>query len=394
MSNKKLPTSTDAVHAGETPNRPFDSIPCPIVQTATYTFESTAELISLNDGSHARERDEYGRYGNPTCRSVEHRLAALEGTEEALLFASGMAAVTTTILALVKAGQHVVFFKDGYRMTREFVTSVLPRFGVEYTLLDAGDLDGLAAAIQPKTRLVVSESPTNPYLSCVDLERLAALCKEHRTVKSIIDATFATPINCRPASFGVDLVIHSATKYLAGHNDVLAGVVCGPRGLVEMVAEMRDVLGGVCDPHAAFLVGRGMKTLALRVARQNASAQAIAEHLEKHPAIKRVFYPGLASHPDHAVATRQMAGFGGVVSFIVHGGLEAARKVTDRTKLAKIAPSLGGVETLIEPPTLMSFFELTPEERAKLGIDEGLVRLAVGIEETRDLIADLDQALG
>ncbi|MEO6418764.1 MAG: aminotransferase class I/II-fold pyridoxal phosphate-dependent enzyme [Polyangiaceae bacterium] len=393
MSDKKLPTSTDAVHAGEAQNRPFDSIPCPIVQTATYTFESTAELISLNQGTHPRERDEYGRYGNPTCRSVEHRLAALEGTEEALLFASGMAAVTTTILALVKAGQHVVFFKDGYRMTREFVTSVLPRFGVEYTLLDAGDLDGLASAIQPKTRLVVSESPTNPYLSCVDLERLAAICKEHRTVKSIIDATFATPINCRPASYGIDLVIHSATKYLAGHNDVLAGVVCGPRGLVDMVAEMRDVLGGVCDPHAAFLVGRGMKTLGLRVVRQNASAQAIAEHLEKHPAIKRVFYPGLPSHPDHAIASRQMAGFGGVVSFIVHGGLEAARKVTDRAKLAKIAPSLGGVETLIEPPTLMSFFELTPEERAKLGIDEGLVRYAVGIEETRDLIADLDQAL-
>ena len=394
MSNKKLPTSTDAVHAGETQNRPFDAVPCPIVQTATFTFESTDELISLNDGSHPRERDEYGRYGNPTCRSVEHRIAALEGTEEALLFASGMAAVTTTILALVKAGQHVVFFKDGYRMTREFVTSILPRFGVEYTLLDAGDLDGLAEAIQPKTRLVVSESPTNPYLSCVDLERLAAICKEHRSVKSIIDATFATPINCRPASFGVDLVIHSATKYLAGHNDVLAGVVSGTRGLIEMVAEMRDVLGGVCDPHAAFLVGRGMKTLGLRVARQNASAQAIAEHLEKHPGIKRVFYPGLASHPDHAVATRQMAGFGGVVSFIVHGGLDAARQVTDRTKLAKIAPSLGGVETLIEPPTLMSFFELTPEERAKIGIDEGLVRLAVGIEETSDLIADLDQALG
>jgi cystathionine gamma-synthase len=398
MGRKKI-TSTDAVHAGDPRHKPYDAIPTPIAQTSTYSFESTAEIIALTEGTHARvDREEYGRYGNPTCRAVELRMAALEGTEDAVLFGSGMAAVTTTILALVKQGQHVVFFKDCYRMTREFITGTLAGFGVSATLLDAGDVKGLATALRPETRLVISESPTNPYLSCIDLEALAAACKGRRGLKTLIDATFATPINCRPAELGIDIVVHSATKYIGGHNDVLAGVMCGSQGVCSLVRDLRGVLGTVCDPHAAFLVARGLKTLALRVERQNATALAIATRLEAHPAIARVFYPGLASHPDHAIAKAQMSGFGGVVSFIVKGRatatpLEAARRVVDKMKIARIGPSFGGVETLIEPPSIMSYYEMTSEERVAIGIDDGLVRLAVGIEDVADLVADLEQAL-
>jgi cystathionine gamma-synthase len=394
MSERKGITNTDAVHAGDEKRKAFDAVPAPIVQTSTYTFADTAEIAAFTEGTHPNpERGEYGRYGNPTVRAVEMRLAALEATEDAVLFASGMAALTTSVLALTRGGQHVVLFRDCYRMTLEFVTDVLARFGVSHTLLDAGDVASLPGAIRPETRLVLSESPTNPYLSCIDLEALATACKERRTVKSLVDATFATPFNCRAASFGIDLVLHSATKYLAGHNDVLAGVVCGPSGLVSLVRDLRGVLGGVCDPHAAFLVARGLKTLGLRVAKQNASALAIAQRLEKHPAIERVFYPGLASHPSHAIARAQMRGFGGVISFIVKGGLAGASRVVDALSIPRIGPSFGGVETLVEQPAVMSYYEMTTEQRTAIGIADGLVRLAVGIEEADDLIADLERAL-
>jgi cystathionine gamma-synthase len=395
MSERKAITSTDAVHIGDDRRKAYDAVPMPIVQTATYTFADTAEIAAYTAGTHAdAERGEYGRYGNPTVRAVEKRLAALEGTEDAVLFASGMAAVTTSVLALVKGGQHIVLFQDCYRRTLEFVTDVLARFGVAHTLLPAGDVGALSGALKAETRLVLSESPTTPYLACIDLERLTAACKTRRTVKSMIDATFATPVNCRPAAFGVDLVVHSATKYLAGHNDVLAGVVCGPMGLASMIRDLRGVLGGVCDPHAAFLVGRSLKTLVVRVEKQNATALAVAQRLENHPRVERVFYPGLASHATHAVARAQMRGFGGVVSFIAKGGLEGAGRVVDAMKMARIGPSFGGVETLVEQPAVMSYYEMTSEERAAVGIADGLVRLSVGIEDAADLIADLEQALG
>jgi cystathionine gamma-synthase len=387
-------SSTEAVHAGDDKCKPYDALPTPIVQTATYSFANTAEIIAYTEGRHPDEdRGEYGRYGNPTVRALEKRFAALEGTEDAAVFASGMAAVTTSMLALVRAGQHVILFRDCYRRTLEFVTDVLGRFGVTYTLLDGGDLAALEGAIRPETRLVVSESPTNPHLSCVDLERLAATCKARRSVKSLIDATIATPVNCRPATFGIDLVMHSATKFLAGHNDVLAGVICGSSGLVSMIRDMRGVLGTVCDPHAAFLVGRGLKTLTLRVDRQNATALAIATWLERHPRVERVYYPGLPSHPTHASARAQMRGFGGVVSFVVEGGLDAASRFVDAVRLARIGPSFGGVETLIEQPAVMSYYGMTTEERTAIGIDDGLVRLSVGVEDAADLLADLEQAL-
>jgi cystathionine gamma-synthase len=394
MSERRGITSTEAVHAADEKKKAFDSIPTPIVQTATYAFSDSAEIVAYTQGRHPNEdRGEYGRYGNPTVRALEKRLAALEGTEDAVVFSSGMAAVTTTLFALVRGGQHVVLFRDCYRRTLEFVTDILARFGVAHTLLDSGDVAALEKALRPETRLVVSESPTNPHLSCIDLERLAAVCRQRRGVKSLIDATIATPVNCRPAAFGVDLVVHSATKYLAGHNDVLAGVVCGPNGLCSMIRDLRGVLGNVCDPHAAFLVGRGLKTLSLRVEKQNATALAVATRLEGHPRVERVYYPGLPSHPTHRLASTQMRGYGGVVSFVVRGGLEAASRVVDAMKIARIGPSFGGVEALIEQPAVMSYYGMTSAERAAVGIDDGLVRLSVGIEDVADLVTDLERAL-
>lgn len=381
---------TEVVHAGEPRTHAHDALTPPIVQTATYSFRDTAELIEFMEGR--KQREEYGRYGNPSVRVVETRLAAIEGADDALLFGSGMAAITTAILALVKSGSHVVLFADCYRRTRQFVTQFLDRFGVTHTLVAPADVDALAAAIRPETRLVISEAPTNPYLNVVDLEAVAKVCRERR-VKTLIDATFATPLNLRPIAHGIDLVVHSGTKYLAGHNDVLAGSVSGASGLVSLVRELRDVLGGVCDPHAAYLVGRGLKTLGLRVAQQNRNGLALARALEGHPRIARVWYPGLASHPHHAVASRLMSGFGGVVTFELNASLEETSKFIDALQIPRIAPSLGGVESLVEQPALMSFYELSPEQREAVGIRGSLVRFAVGIEDADDIVADVLRAL-
>jgi cystathionine gamma-synthase len=382
--------ATLAVHGGEDRSRPHHALTEPIVQTATYSFRDTRALVDYMEGKV--DREEYGRYGNPTVRAAEAKLAALEGTEDALAFGSGMAAMTTAILALTKAGSHIVLFNDCYRRTRQFVTKVLERFGVASTLVPPGDLAALEKALRPETRLVVSEAPTNPYQSVVDLKKLSALCAE-RHVKTLIDATFATPVNMRPAAHGIDLVVHSGTKYLAGHNDVLAGFVAGPAGLVSLLRELRDVTGAILDPHAAYLVLRGMKTLAVRVAQQNKSALALATALERHGRVDRVYYPGLASHPDHAVARQLMTGFGGIVTFTVKGTLDDVSRFVDACRIPRIAPSLGGVESLIEQPALMSYFELSTEQREAVGISDRLVRYAVGLEDTDELIADVVAAL-
>lgn len=389
----KLPNSTDAVHGGTPDTRDAHVMAPSIAQTATFTFESTSDLERYMRGEDPdQNRQEYGRYGNPTVVDVERRIAALDGAEEALLFASGMAALTTAAFALLKAGDHVVLFRDGYRRTRQFVVGMLARFGVTHTFVEPTSIAGLKEAIGPKTRLAITESPTNPYLRCVDLAAFAKTCREHK-VKSLVDATFATPINAQPIAHGIDLVAHSATKYLGGHNDVLAGTLSGSRSLLSLVRDARGVLGGVCDPHAAMLVGRGIKTLALRVARQNETALEVARALEKHAKIERVYYPGLASHPDHAIASEQMRGFGGVVSFVVKGGRAAAGAVVDRFELATIAPSLGGVETLVEQPAIMSYHELDDAELLAAGIDPGLIRLAIGVEDTADVVRDVLRAL-
>lgn len=387
MSAKKT-LLTESVQAGQPETFAHDALTTPIVQTATYVFENTAALVAYMEGR--KEREEYGRYGNPTVRLLETRIASLEGAQDAAVFSSGMAAITSTVFALSQSGTHVILFADCYRRTRQFVRDFLVRFGVNHTLIR--DVSELEAAILPETKLVISEAPTNPYLSVVDIEKMVAVCKPRR-IRTLIDSTFATPVNLRPLEHGVDLVIHSGTKYLGGHNDVLAGAVAGSSGLVSLVRDVRHMMGAVCDPHAAFLVHRGMKTLGLRVAQQNASAQAIAEMLEAHPKIRRVWYPGLASHPDHEVAARLMAGFGGIVTFEPDANMTSVGRFIDALKIPRIAPSLGGVESLVEQPALMSYFELTTDQRQQVGISDSLVRFAVGIEDTQDLIADLEQAL-
>jgi cystathionine gamma-synthase len=397
--------------------QPHHALTTPIVQTATYTFKDTADLCAFMEAKMwggVEDRGEYGRYGNPTVRAVEKRMAALEGPLQgtlqgplqgghdagidALLFPTGMTAVTNVLLSILSTGSQVIFTDDCYRKTRQFCATFLTRLGIETTQVPMGDYDRMEAAIQPNTRIIVSESPTNPYLRVADLARLADLAKRHKRVKTIIDATFATPINQRPLTFGIDLVIHSGTKYLSGHNDIMAGVVVGEAGLLHALRQSQGMLGGILDPHAAYLLERGLKTLALRVGQQNASAQAVAEFLEQQPQIERVWYPGLASHPDHAIAQEQMDGFGGVVSFEIapipgEDPLHTTSRFIDAMTIPYIAPSLGGVESLIEQPALMSFYELSTEERLSIGIKDNLVRFAIGIEDTADILADLEQAL-
>ncbi len=386
----QLGPSTTAVHAGEPRPKPSHALATPIIQTATYTFADTKELCEHFE--RRAERVEYGRYGNPTQRIAEQKLAALEGAEDCLLFSSGMAAVTTTLFAMLSRGAHVVVTDDSYRRTRQFLNQTLHRYGIEVSTVPAGDYDAMEDTIRPTTRILLSESPTNPYNRILDLERVAELSRRHG-VKTVIDATFATPYNQRPIEFGIDVVVHSATKYLGGHNDLLAGAILGSRQIVDAIRGLQAVMGAVLDPFAAYLLVRGLKTFALRIERQNANAQALAEFLAGHPRVAAVHYAGLASHPEHDIARRQMRGFGGVVSFEVKGDLHAASRVVDACRIPYIAPSLGGVESLIEQPALMSFYELTTEERLQVGIKDNLIRYAVGIEDAEDLIADLMQAL-
>ncbi|MCB8944168.1 MAG: aminotransferase class I/II-fold pyridoxal phosphate-dependent enzyme [Ardenticatenaceae bacterium] len=400
-------TSTLSVHGRlqDRTTHPHHTLITPIMQTATYTFENTADLCRFQEAKMwggTEGRREYGRYGNPTIRAVEKRIAALEQGDDALLFPSGMTAVTHTLLSILPTGSHVIFTDDCYRKTQQFCHTFLARLGIESSEVPMGDganfAAALEAAIQPNTRIIVSESPTNPYLRVVDLERLVAIARRHKRIKTLIDATFATPVNQRPLTFGIDLVIHSATKYFSGHNDILAGVVIGEAGLMNALRQSQGMLGGVMDPHAAYLLERGLKTLQLRVSRQNETAQAVAEFLERHPKISRVWYPGLPSHPDHAVACRQMSGFGGVVSFEVapiagEAPLHTASRLVDAVKIPYLAASLGGVESLIEQPAIMSYYELSTEERLSIGMKDNLVRFAIGIEDAADILADLEQAL-
>ncbi len=388
---------TNAVHGARRTTQPYNALHTPIVQSATYTFESTQDLIDFMEAKAwggGQGRTEYGRYGNPTIDAVEAKLAALDGGAAAVLYASGMSAITSVLLSVLPTGAHIVMTDDCYRHTREFAERWLKRLGIELTVVPMGDYDAMEDAIIPrKTRFIISESPTNPYMRVCDLERIAEIGQRHR-VMTMIDSTFATPINQRPLEWGIDFVVHSATKYLGGHNDVLAGVVVGrDAGRMGAIRNGRGILGGLLDPQAAYLLDRGVRTLGVRVRQQNASALAVAQCLETHPKIERVWYPGLASHPDYATAQAQMSGFGGVVSFEVAGDLETTGAFIDAMQIPYIAPSLGGVESLIEQPALMSHYDKTTEERLELGIKDNLVRFAVGIEDTDDIIADLQQAL-
>ncbi|MBC7234345.1 MAG: aminotransferase class I/II-fold pyridoxal phosphate-dependent enzyme [Chloroflexi bacterium] len=387
--------STRSVHAGEPKEKPFGSLTMPIVQTSTYHFEDTAALIEHMERKEAGLeplRGEYGRYGNPTQEVVERKLAALDGGERALVFASGMAAVTTTLLTFLSAGDHFVLTEDCYRKTRQFSLEVMSRLGVTCSIVPQGDYAKMEEAMRPETRLVVGETPTNPYLRVIDIPRVVEIARRHGAL-TLIDATFGTPYNIRPLEYGADLVVHSATKYLGGHNDLLAGAVIGRAELIARIREMQGMLGGVAAPNTLYLLLRGLKTLGLRMARHNENGQRVAEFLERHPAVCRVWYPGLPSHPDHEVAARLMSGFGGVVSFELKTDLQGTAAFIDALKLPYMGPSLGGVESIVEQPALMSHFTLDEAEREALGIRGELVRYALGIEDTQDLIADLAQAL-
>lgn len=382
--------STQAVHSGERHGRLGDAVTVPIYQTSTYVFRDTEELIEFKEGRI--QKGEYGRYGNPTVTKAECKLAELEHGEDAVLWASGMCAITSMLLTILRSGQHMIITADSYRRTRQFCSGMLRRFGIDVSVVPPGDPAAIEAAVCQNTRLLFTESPTNPFLYVLDLERVAEIAKRHR-LRTIIDSTFATPFNQNPLDFGIDLVMHSATKYLGGHNDLLAGVVVGRSAMIEALRESQGVLGGISDPNTAYLLLRGLQTFALRMEQHNANGLALARYLEAHPRVRRVYYPGIDSHPSYAIAQAQMRGFGGLVSFELDATLEETGAFIDALCLPYMAPSLGGVQSLIEQPALMSYYELAPEDRQALGIGDSLVRYALGIEDTDDLINDVAQAL-
>ncbi len=379
---------TRAVHGGNGPRR--GPLAPPIVQTSTFAFASTAELRRYLDGDPALYA--YTRHANPTLDELERALADLEGAEAGLSFASGMAAISSAVMSIVRAGDEVLASAALYGGTLKLLTGLLPRLSVSARLLAPAELprvDELAAA---KSRLLVLESPTNPTLEIVDM---GAVCRaaHARGLVVLVDNTFASPILQRPLALGADLVMHSLTKVIAGHSDVMGGALAGPRARIDAARETLRVLGGCLDPHAAFLALRGLRTLHLRVERQCRTALFLARRLEGHPALRRVIYPGLESHPGHAVARRQMAAFGGMLTLELSGGLAAAERFYDRLQLVARAASLGGVESLASLPVHSSHHGLDAEELRAAGVAAGMVRLSIGVEDEADLAADLEQAL-
>ncbi|MCS6898855.1 MAG: PLP-dependent transferase [Myxococcales bacterium] len=356
---------------------------------------SSTDAIHGGASRSSSEMDEEDseRQGLPAVRATELRLAALEATEDALVFPSGAAALSTALMSLTRAGDHVVLFRDCHRRTRQFVIAILGRFGVSHTILPHDDIQALAEVVGPRTRAVVVESLAGPFLTCIDLPALVAAARPIGRPRILVDATLATPYNVRPFLLGADLVVHDASVYLTGYHDVAAGVVCGPSSLLGPIRDLRGLLDLHSDPHAVALLDQGLSTLALRMDRQNTSALSLAQSLERHPTIEQVFYPLLPSHPSHSVARKLLHGGGGVVSFVVKGGREAAARVVSRCKL--VLPGLAsGVETRIEPPALTCYGSLDEEQLTVIGVPPGLVRLSVGLEEPADLLADLLHALG
>jgi len=388
--NRQL--ATQVVHAGEERRKPYGALTTPLVQSSTFTFRDTAEILEFMQAKEAGVdlRDEYGRYSNPTQTAAEQKIALLEGGERALLFASGMSAITTIFLSLLSSGDHLILARDSYHRTREFALTLLSRLGIETTLVPVDQPAVIREAIKPNTRLLFAETPSNPYLRVLDLHAAVEIARRHGLLTAV-DSTFATPINLRPLAYGVDIVVQSATKYLGGHNDLLAGAVIGSGHLLADIKTARGILGGVSNPNDAYLLLRGLKTLELRVRRQNENGMQVARFLEDHPAVARVYYPGLESHPDYTVARSQLSGFGGVVSFEIAGDFDKTARFIDALQLPYIGPTLGGVESIIEQPAAL--FSLEYVERKAAGIKDNLVRYALGIESAEDIIADLQQAL-
>jgi len=364
------------------------------VQTSNYYFDSTAEVLEFmkakSNGRVIREH-EYGRYGNPTQQECERKLAAIEGAERALLFSTGMSAVVMTLLAYMRRNGHIIFTKDCYRQTRDFATNILAEFGMQVSIVDPTAAE-IARAIRPKTNIIFTESPTNPYLRVLDIPAIVKVARQHK-VKTIIDATLATPYNIKPLDLGVDIVIHSATKYLGGHNDLLGGVSLGKHDMLDDLYRMQRMIGATPGPFTCFLLERGLKSFALRMEHHNRAGLAIARMLEAHPKIEKVWYPGLASHPDYKIAAKQMRGFGSVITFLVNGGAKETRRFIDALELFLITPSLGGSESLVTQMATMSFFDYPEDYRRSIGMVDNLVRIALGLEDVNDLLADLKQAL-
>ena len=380
--------STTLIHRGE--RQPGGALTTPIYETTTFVFENAEAVERYNEGKSSRFL--YSRYENPTAVATEEKLAAADAAEASLVFSSGMAATTNALLTLLKGGDEVVCSAAVYGGTFHLLADFLPKFDIHTRFVSLDELRAPASVIGSRTRLLWFESPINPTLRCVDIEAVASACRA-RGVTSIIDNTFASPINQRPLALGVDLSMQSATKYLNGHSDVTGGVLSGRRELIEPLRMARRKLGGVLDPQAAYALGRGLKTLPIRVARHNVSAMVVARALEGRPGVKRVYYPGLESHPDHAVAKKQMTGFGGMVCIDLEGGQRAAYRAFDRLQVVKRAASLGGTESLCSLPILTSQWGHTDEQLEAAGVTRGMMRISIGLEDPEDLIADLEQAL-
>lgn len=391
VGQREAGVSTLSVHAGEQRQKVANSITDPVVLASTFTFADTQSIINFIENDE--DRGEYGRYGVPGEQVVERKLAALENAEEGVLFSSGMAALVGLFNAKLSSGDEIIFFDECYHRSREYCKKHLSRFGIVTRQVKTGDYAAMESAINSQTKLLVSESPTNPHLSILDLARFAGIGEKYQ-VETLIDATLATPFNVQPLNFGIDYVVHSATKYLGGHNDLLAGIVLGCSEKLADIRSLRGVTGAVNSAHNCYLLERGLKTFEIRMQRHNENGQRVAEFLESHPRVSRVLYPGLPSHRDYQIAKETMRGFGGLVTFeVAEADWKATSKVVDRAKLARIAPSLGGVESLIEQPLVMSYWGYGPEERKSFGISDNMIRLACGIENSSDIIEDLEQAL-
>ncbi len=381
--------ATLAIHVGQDKFHKSASVGVEIARTANFTFSSTEEMKRWAEGKSPAYI--YTRYGNPTLTIAEKKIAALEGAEDAVVTASGMAAISNALLSVLKAGDEVIATRQVYGGTYRMMRDVFPRLGIVVRHVEA-DLAGIERLVNPRTKALYIETPTNPTLRLVDLHKAVAFAKEWDLI-SLIDNTFASPVLQKPIEMGFDLVLHSATKYLAGHSDVIAGAAAGRESLIKEIRHMIIYLGGSMDPEAAFLLIRGMKTLEVRVWRQCATALTLAKYLEKHPKVARVHYPGLTSHPDHRLAKRQMRGFGAMLAFDLKGGLTAARRFCDRARIFLMAASLGGVESLAVLPIYTSHYNMSLAELRAASVEPGTVRISVGLEDAEDLIEDLRQAL-
>ena len=386
---KKWGDATTAIHSGQEKFRLDAPVGVSIARTANFTFKSTDEMKRWAEGKSSAYI--YTRYGNPTLAIAEKKIAALEGAEDAVVTASGMAAISSTLLSLLKAGDEVIATRQVYGGTYRLFRDLFPRFGIGVRYVES-NLDGIQRLVSPRTKVLYVETPTNPTLRLVDLRKAAEFAKEWGLV-SIVDNTFASPVLQKPLELGFNMVVHSATKFLAGHSDVIAGAAAGSRVLIEPVRQNVIYLGGSMDPEAAYLLIRGMKTLGVRVERQSKSAMLVAKYLARHPKVARVHFPGLPSHPDHALAKRQMSGFGSMMAFDLKGGLPAARRFCDRVRVFLLAASLGGVESLAILPIYSSHYRMSIAELRAAGVEPGTVRISVGLEDPADLIEDLRQAL-